>query len=64
MTGATHSGSGAQGAATTRQGAAPTTNAMHGTTNAMPPAPGVKNNSGQTQGTTPGTSLPTSDGAR
>jgi hypothetical protein len=30
----------------------------------MPPAPGLKNNSGETQGTTPGTSLPTSDGAR
>lgn len=32
--------------------------------NAMPPPAGLKNNSGETQGTTPGTRLPTSDGAR
>jgi hypothetical protein len=34
------------------------------TSNALPPPPGLKNNSGETQGTTPGARLPTSDGAR
>ncbi|MDQ2989455.1 MAG: hypothetical protein M3R60_10185 [Pseudomonadota bacterium] len=40
------------------------TTAAPATSNAMPPPSGLKNNSGETQGTTPGTRLPTSDGAR
>lgn len=52
------------GAGATGHDAAKSTTAMQPTTSVMPPAPGVKNNSGETQGTTPGTSLPTSDGSR
>ena len=62
-TGATHSGSGTHGAGAGTHGAATATTAAQGTNKAMP-APGLKNNSGETQGPTPGTSLPTSDGAR
>lgn len=57
MGGAKHGGSATHGAATSTMAAKPSNSAM-------PPAPGLKNNSGETQGTTPGTSLPTSDGAR
>lgn len=61
MAGATGSGSGSQGAraSDTNHGAANTSAAP-----GMDPAkPAVKNNTGQTQGTSP-TSLPTSDGSR
>jgi hypothetical protein len=62
--GAAHGGSGSHGSSNAGHGAANTTTAVQGTNNAMPPPAGLKNNSGETQGTTPGTSLPTSDGAR
>lgn len=64
MTGAAHGGSGTHGSGAADHGAANTTTVVQGTSNAMPPPAGLKNNSGETQGTTPGTSLPTSDGAR
>lgn len=70
-TSASHGTSGTAGssgagmrAGATGHDAAKSTTAMQPTTSVMPPAPGVKNNSGETQGTTPGTSLPTSDGSR
>lgn len=61
MAGATGSGSGSPGAraSDTNQGAA-STGAAHGMDQAKP---AVKNNTGQTQGTS-ATSLPTSDGSR
>jgi hypothetical protein len=62
--GGARSGSGNHGSGGAAHSAANTTTAVQGTNNAMPPPSGLKNNSGETQGTTPGTSLPTSDGAR
>lgn len=58
------SGSGTAGGNATAHAGANPAGASHVTTGSMSGPSGVKNNTGQTQGTTPGTSLPTSDGAR